>query len=61
MIGGAVYAMRTKILMATEGLVGPHLYLGKMIKCVKQEKEYGLEVDYKEDLAILKFYMSKDL
>ena len=61
LIDGAVYAMRTKILMATEGLVGPHLYLGKRIKSVKQEKEYGLEVDYKEDLAILKFYMSKDL
>ena len=61
LIDGAASAIRTKTLMETEGSVGTHLYLGERIKGVEQEKEYGLEVDYKEDLALLKFYMSKDL
>ena len=61
LIDGAASAIRTKILMATEGLVGPHLYLGKRIKGVEQEKEYSLEVDIQKDLDLARFYMSKGL
>ena len=42
---GAVLAMRTEVLMGTEGMMGAHVYLGEDIRGIVQEPRYAIEID----------------
>lgn len=42
---GAVIAIKTDILMKTEGMTGAHVYLGSDIRGVIEEPRYAIEID----------------
>jgi len=50
---GAVIAMKTDILMGTEGKTGAHVYLGDDIRGVVQEPRYAIEIDDQFDFDIV--------
>jgi CMP-N,N'-diacetyllegionaminic acid synthase len=50
---GAVLAMRTEVLMGTEGMTGTHVYLGKDIRGVVQEPRYAIEIDDQFDYDVV--------
>lgn len=50
LLDGAVSAIRKEVLMATEGKVGTHVYLGDDIRAVIQDKIYSIEVDVTSDI-----------
>jgi len=52
-------AMRTKVLMATRGLKGTHVFLGKRMLGVVQEKQYAVEIDSADDFVLAEFYLDK--
>ncbi|MEW5946865.1 MAG: acylneuraminate cytidylyltransferase family protein [bacterium] len=47
---GAVAAIRTDVLMGTEGLRGVHRFLGAKIGCVVQDRLFSAEVDEPDDV-----------
>jgi CMP-N-acetylneuraminic acid synthetase len=49
---GAVVAIRTEILMATEGLTGVHVYMGEDIRAVVEEARFAIEIDEPFDLEV---------
>lgn len=49
---GAVIAIRTDILMHTEGMTGAHIYLGTDIRGVIQEPQYAIEIDDQFDYDV---------
>ncbi|MBW1939394.1 MAG: acylneuraminate cytidylyltransferase family protein [Deltaproteobacteria bacterium] len=49
---GAVLAMRTDVLMRTEGMTGAHVYLGEDIRGVAEEPEYAIEIDNQFDFDV---------
>ena len=49
---GAVLAMRTKVLLGTEGMTGAHVYLGEDIRSVVEEPQYAIEIDDQFDFDV---------
>lgn len=58
-LDGAVVAVKAKILMGTKNLRGVHVFLGKRIIGVIQEKKYSIEIDSKEDFDLVKHTFKK--
>jgi len=59
LLDGAIVAMRTKILMGTKGKKGVHVFMGKKIAGVVQDRKYSQEVDDKESLDLARLYFSE--
>ncbi|MFH0771196.1 MAG: acylneuraminate cytidylyltransferase family protein [Candidatus Omnitrophota bacterium] len=59
LLDGAIVAMRTETLMGTEGKKGVHVFMGDRVVGVIQERIYSLEVDDKDDLDLVNFYLDK--
>ena len=49
---GAVIAVTTKTLMATEGRLGAHIFLGNDIRGVPEEPQYAIEIDDQFDFDV---------
>lgn len=49
---GAVIAVRTRTLMATEGQTGAHIFLGNDIRGVPEEPQYAIEIDDQFDFDV---------
>lgn len=49
---GAVIAMKTEVLMGTEGLTGAHVYLGNDIRGIVEEPRYAIEIDDQFDFDV---------
>lgn len=49
---GAVLAMRTEVLMKTEGMSGAHVYLGEDIRGIVEGAEYAIEIDEQFDFDV---------
>lgn len=49
---GAVIAIRTCVLMQTEGMTGAHIYLGTDIRGVVEEPQYAIEIDDQFDYDV---------
>jgi CMP-N,N'-diacetyllegionaminic acid synthase len=49
---GAVIAIRTDVLMATEGLTGMHVFLGEDIRAVVEEARFAIEIDEPFDVEV---------
>jgi CMP-N-acetylneuraminic acid synthetase len=49
---GAVLAMRTEVLMKTEGMSGAHVYLGEDIRGIAEVAEYAIEIDEQFDFDV---------
>ena len=49
---GAVLAMKTDVLMKTEGMTGAHVYLGEDIRGIVEEPEYAIEIDNQFDFDV---------
>lgn len=58
LLDGAVLAITRKALMQSEGKNGVHVFLGKKIAGIIENRKYALEIDEKEDLALVEFYLS---
>jgi len=58
LLDGAVIAIRSKVLMETEGEKGVHVFMGKKIKGIIQDRKYTIEIDNKEDLELAIFFLS---
>lgn len=59
LLDGAVIAIKRKVLMETEGKRGVHVFVGKKIVGIIQDKKYTIEVDDREDLELVRFFLSK--
>ncbi len=59
LLDGAIVAIRTAVLMNTKGKTGAHVFMGKKIAGIIQEREYTIEVDDKESFRLVKFYFKK--
>lgn len=59
LLDGAVAAIKPKVLMKSAHKRGVHLYMGKKILGIIEDKKYAIEIDEKEDLELVKFYMRK--
>lgn len=59
LLDGAVVAMKAETLMGTEGKRGVHIFMGKKVVGIIQERIYSLEVDGKDDLDLVNFYLDK--
>ena len=49
---GAVIAIKSDVLMNTEGLTGAHVYLGEDVRCVVEEPQYAVEIDDQFDFDV---------
>lgn len=58
LLDGAVMAIRTSVLFATEGRSGVHVYLGDNIGFVEYDRIYSLDVDTPEDYEIVEHAMN---
>lgn len=61
LIDGAVAAIWTKTLMETKGNKNLHAFLGENVYAIIQGKKYSLEIDIKEDLELVKYYLKESL
>ncbi len=57
MLDGAIEAIRTEILMATEGKSGVHVYFGEKMGYIEYDRIYSMDVDSSEDFAIVESAM----
>lgn len=57
---GAIIAVRTKVLMKTEGIKKSHAFLGKEVYMMVHEKKYTIEIDEEEDFELASFYLDKN-
>lgn len=57
LLDGAVVATKRDILMETVEMKGAHLYMGKNILGVIQNKKYTIEIDTLEDLLIAESFL----
>jgi N-acylneuraminate cytidylyltransferase/CMP-N,N'-diacetyllegionaminic acid synthase len=55
-LDGSIVAMKTQTLMGTKHLRGVHVYLGKKIMGIVQEKKYSIEIDSQDDFKIAELY-----
>jgi len=56
-LDGSIIAIRKNILMKTSHLRGAHVFMGKKVIGVVQSGKHRIEVDDKEDLDLVKFYL----
>ena len=54
---GAVIAIRTSVLMQTEGMTGAHIYLGTDIRGVVEEPQYAIEIDDQFDYDVAEGFL----
>ncbi len=60
LLDGAVVALRVKTLLNTRGIRKAHIYLGKEVIPVVQEKMmYRVEIDVSEDVNLVRYYMKQ--
>lgn len=59
LLDGAVVAIKTKVLMGTAGKRGVHVFMGKRLVGIIEDKKYALEIDDKEDMGLAEFYLNK--
>lgn len=59
LLDGAIVAMRKDVLMNTRHLRGIHVFMGKKILGITQEKKFTVEVDDKDSFDLAKFYFYK--
>lgn len=57
MLDGAIVAIRREVLMRSEGKKGVHVFLGKKIVAVIQDRKYSTEIDQREDVDLARFYL----
>jgi CMP-N-acetylneuraminic acid synthetase len=57
-LDGNVVAIRTKVLIGTEGKTGVHVYLGDDVRAIVEEPMYAIEIDEPEDLQVAEALMS---
>ncbi len=64
LVDGAVITTKRDVLMGTAGMKGVHLYMGKNIRGVIQNKRYAIEIDTQEDFftaeLLLKMMKTKE-
>lgn len=60
LIDGAVLAVKTDVLMTTEGDRKIHAYLGGRIYAVIHDKKYSTEVDEEEDFETAEYFLLKE-
>lgn len=56
---GAILAVRTQVLMKTEGNRKAHAFLGQEISMIVHERKYAIEIDKEEDFELAEFYLEK--
>jgi hypothetical protein len=61
LLDGAIIAIKRKVLMDSEGKHCIHVYMGKKTIGIIEDKKYATEVDVKEDLELVKFYLAKGM
>ena len=60
LLDGSVVALRVKNLLNTRGIRKAHIYLGKEVIPVVQEKMmYRVEIDVSEDVNLVRYYMKQ--
>ncbi len=60
LLDGSIVALRSENLYKTRGIRKSHIYLGKEVMPVIQEKEmYSLEIDTSKDIDLVRYYMEK--
>ncbi len=60
LLDGSVVALRAKNLFQTRGIRKAHIYLGReIIPLIQEKKMYTLEIDVPEDILSVKYYMEK--
>lgn len=57
LLDGAVITTKREVLMETMGMKGVHLYMGKNILGVIQDKKYAIEIDTQEDFFIAELFL----
>lgn len=58
---GAILAVRTQVLMETEGIKKSHAFLGNGIYMIVHENKYATEIDREEDFERAEFYLNKNI
>ncbi len=61
LVDGSIVAMRKKSLMETDGLKGVHVFMGKKVLGVTQEKEFTIEIDDRDSLGLAEFYLRRHI
>lgn len=60
LLDGSVVALRVKNLYETRGIRKAHIYLGKeVIPVIQEKKMYSIEIDVPEDIPLVKYYMEQ--
>ena len=60
LLDGSVVALRVKNLYKTRGIRKAHVYLGKeVIPIIQEKKMYSIEIDVPEDIPLVKYYMEE--
>jgi CMP-N-acetylneuraminic acid synthetase len=59
-VDGAVVAIRTDVLINTEGKSGVHVFMGDDVRGIVQERKYAIEVDEPDDLEIVTAIIASD-
>ncbi len=60
LLDGAAVAIKRKVLMETECRRGVHVFMGKKIVGIIQDKKYTIEVDNREDLELVIFFLARN-
>ncbi len=62
LLDGSIVALRAENLYKTRGIRKSHIYLGKEVIPVIQEKEmYSLEIDTANDIDLVLYFMEKNI
>ena len=59
LLDGTVVAVKRDVLMGTEATGGVHVFMGKKIVGLAEDRKYAVEVDDKEDLKMVEFYLDR--
>lgn len=60
LLDGAIVAIKLRVLMSTAYMKGAHVYMGKKIVSLIQDRKYTIEVDDKESLNLTKLFINKE-
>ena len=60
LLDGAVIAVKTQVLMDTEGISKAHGYLGDKVDIIVQEAKYSVEIDEENDFELAKYYLLEE-
>jgi len=61
LIDGSIVAMRKKVLMETESLKGVHVFMGKKVLGIVQEKKFTIEIDDRDSFGLAEFYLRRHI